>query len=280
MAPGVMLAVLGAALLHAGWNALLRHQARGPDGRAPDARGLVLGAALWALPLLPLLPVPPAAAWPALGVSALVHALYFEAVGRAHHQAAFSQAYPLMRGLAPLLTAALAGPLFGEWPGAGAGLGLALLAGGVLALGRGPAPERLPTRSLLTVLGVAGLVLLYTLLDAHGVRAAGPGLADAAGYSAWLFVLSALPLLPRRAPDGRRAGPGRAGLLAGGCSLLAYGITLAAMTRAPVAQVAALRETSVLFGVLMAAWIFHEPVGPRRWMAAAAVAAGAALLRG
>lgn len=280
MAPGVMLAVLGAALLHAGWNALLRQPARAAGSPPPDARSLVLGAALWALPTLPFLPLPQAAAWPALIASAGVHALYFEAVGRAHPLAAFSRVYPLMRGLPPLLTAALAGPLFGEWPGPASALGLALLAAGVLALGGGPAAQRLPARTVKAVLGVAGLVLLYTLIDAQGVRAAGPGLAAAAGYSAWLFVLTALPLLPRRAADGRRSGPGRAGLLAGGCSLLAYGITLAAMTRAPVAQVAALRETSVLFGMLIAAWIFHEPVGPRRWAAAAAVAAGAALLRG
>lgn len=274
----VLVVVLLSALLHAGWNAIVR-----ASGDKLMASLLVaFGAAALALPLLPWLPLPATASLPFLLSSALIHVVYFLLVARAYRDADLGLAYPLMRGTAPLLTTLAAAVWLGEVPGARTALGIALICAGVLALAvvAWRAAAR-PSGAVLAAVANAGVIAFYTVIDGQGVRLAGHALA----YSAWLFVLTALLLLGAallwrgsaglRLPTGAR----RVMLLGGAGTLGAYSLVLWAMARAPVAGVAALRETSIVFAALIGALLLHEPLGRSRLLAVVLVGAGAAALR-
>ncbi|MBD8532333.1 MULTISPECIES: DMT family transporter [unclassified Massilia] len=183
-----------------------------------------------------------------------------------------------MRGCAPLLVA-LVGALGGEVLGASQWLAVGLICGGVLAMvGGGHSGSR---RTTLLALGTAGVIALYTLIDGAGVRRSGAP----AGYTMWIFVLTAVGVL---ALGWRRHGRGllpfarrHLGVALGGGLMTAgsYGIALWAMTAAPMAAVAALRETAILFATLIAALLLRERVGPARVIGAVLIACGAAAMR-
>jgi drug/metabolite transporter (DMT)-like permease len=157
-----------------------------------------------------------------------------------------------------------------------------MLSGGILLLAVEAGRHRARQGQSVAFGGLNAMVIVaYTLVDGSGVRMAG----DAWSYAAWLFVLNALPLLAllrlKRGPAFlRRASGGRAKLLAGGVFTFAsYGLALWAMTRAPIALVAALRECAVVFGLVLAALLLKERFGPARWAASILVAAGAGALK-
>lgn len=274
----VMAAVLAGALLHAVWNALLRH---GND-RTRDVVLVVAAAALLSLPALALLPLPAPSSWPWLAVSGVIHVAYFLLVAHAYRHAELSFAYPLMRGLAPAGIALIAALLLVELPPAAGWLGVVMICGGVLLMaGDSRRNGGLRGRALLFPLVTAGTIMLYTVIDGQGARLAG----NAFAYNGWLFVLTALPLLLLFiARDGRSTTAylgqhWRRGLLGGFCTLTSYGLALWAMTQAPIAMVAALRETSVVFGALIAALWLGERVTRPRWIAIGLVCAGAVAIR-
>jgi drug/metabolite transporter (DMT)-like permease len=272
----VLLAVLAGAALHAAWNVGVR---AGSDRRRETAL-LVAGAALLSVAALPGLTQPRAGAWPFLAATATVHVGYFSLVAAAYASGPVTVAYPLMRGAAPALTAVAAWALLGESPPPLGWLGIGAISGGVLMMAHGwnKAGDRAAVGfAMLNAL----LIAAYTLIDGVGVRRSGAPLA----YTLWLFVLTAVPsfaaLQFRRGRAAFRitlAEAGR-GLGAGACSIGSYALALWAMTRAPVAPVAALRETAMLFGLVLARILLGERPGFRRWTAAGAIAAGAALLR-
>jgi drug/metabolite transporter (DMT)-like permease len=278
---GVTFAVLGAALLHATWNALIK------SGRDPllDTALLTLAGSLLAtvIAIAAAVPPPAATAWPYLAASTVVHIGYYATLAAAYRAGDLSHGYPIMRGTAPLLTALGTWLLLGESLSAGATLGVLLICGGVLSLGMaGGGARRGATRSAtLWALLNALIIALYTLADGAGVRVSG----DAFGYVVWLFVVHGLPfslgvLAVKRAAFLRHAARhwrrGFAGALLSG---LSYGIALWAMTRAPVAIVAALRETSVIFAALIGAWLLKEGHRKERLGGAAAVLAGLIALK-
>jgi drug/metabolite transporter (DMT)-like permease len=278
---GVTLAVLGAGLLHAGWNAMLK-SAPGGDALL-DTATVVAGSSVCALAVVPFVAVPAAAAWPFIATSAAIHFGYYFTLSRAYRIGDLSFAYPLMRGTAPLIVAVLGIAFLAELPSATAAAGIVLISLGILsiAFARHPGVRRHPPAAARWAFANAGVIAAYTLVDASGARVSG----SPAGYVSWLLFLEGLPfvawVLARR---GRAAltyaakGAGR-GLAGGACSFAAYGIVLWAMTRAPVAAVAALRETSVLFAALIGSFWLKEGFGLPRLAGAVSVVIGIAALK-
>jgi drug/metabolite transporter (DMT)-like permease len=243
---GITLAVLAAGLLHAGWNALLK-SAPGGDPLL-DTATVVVGSAVWGLVVIPFAGLPDASAWKFIAASAFIHWAYYVTLAHAYRTGDLSFAYPLMRGTAPLLAAVLAIVFLREWPTPQVALGIALISLGIVSIAF-VRREAHPRAALLYALANASIIAVYTLIDGAGARASG----SAGSYVAWLTFLEAFPfLIWIRAHKGAAAvhyiGRGwRRGIIGGAASLGAYGIVLWAMTRAPVAAVAALRETSVLY---------------------------------
>lgn len=292
MPPSVLGAVLGAALLHAGWNALLKHREvdanndASTDSNADSNAGdplvatllVVAGAAGCAAILLPFLDAPSPASWPFIAASSVLQCAYYLLLAATYRAGDVSHAYPLMRGSAPLLVAFVNGPLTGERLDGAQWLATGLICGGVLAMwlgarGRG----RATGLALLT----ACVIAAYTLVDGAGVRRSGAP----AAYTLWIFLCTGLAVwllaARRRLPAllaQARARP-LVAPLGGLASLASYGIALWAMTRAPVAAVAALRETSILFATAIAAFVLRERVGRARVAAACLIACGAAAMR-
>jgi drug/metabolite transporter (DMT)-like permease len=275
---GVTLAVLAAGLLHAGWNALLK-AARGGDPLL-DMATVVAGSSLCSLALIPLVGLPNVASWKFVATSTAIHFAYYVTLAQAYRTGDLSFAYPLMRGTAPLLTAVLGIVFLAEWPTPHIAVGIALISSGIVSIAfvqRGRHPPAAAGWALVN----AAIIAVYTLIDGAGARASG----NAASYVAWLTFIEGIPFLAwihwRRGNAAtvylRRAW--RRGLVGGAASLAAYGIVLWAMTRAPVAAVAALRETSVLFAALIGMVWLKEGFSLPRLAGAASVVAGIAALK-
>jgi drug/metabolite transporter (DMT)-like permease len=274
----VTLAVLGAGLLHAGWNALLK-SAPGGDALL-DTATVVAGSGAWGLVAIPFVGIPDPAAWTLMVLSVLIHWAYYITLAQAYRTGDLSFAYPLMRGTAPLLSTLLAVVFLLEWPTPQVALGILLICTGIVGIafiGRNPHPRA----ALVFALANAAIIAVYTLVDGAGARASG----NALSYVLWLSFIEGVFFLAwirmRRGPPamtyvGRQW---RRGLLGGFCSVAAYGIVLWAMTKAPVAAVAALRETSVLFAALIGALWLKEGFGLARLAGAATVVAGVAALK-
>ena len=270
---GVALAVLGAALLHAGWNALVKAS---PDKQL-DTVAVSASAGLVAFALAPWLPAPAPAAWPWLAASVAVHILYFVFLAGAYRWGELSYTYPVMRGGGPMIVALVGALALGEVLPWNQALGVGTICAGVLGFASG-AHDR---RATLFAAGNAVVIATYTLIDAAGVR-----VSDApVSYTLWFFagngvVITAMGLLRRghAVPAYLRRHWAR-GAAGGVCSLAAYGIALWAMTRAPVALVAVLRETSVIFAAVLGALFLNEKFTRRRLAAIGAVMAGLIALR-
>lgn len=272
---GVTLAVLGAALAHAAWNAIIK------SGDAPvlDTALVALSGSVLALPLLAVVAPPRPEAWPWLAASVAVHVGYYATLAAAYRAGDLSHGYPIMRGTAPLVVALGSLAWFGEAPSPGTWSGVLLICGGVLSLGiaGGGASARATAWAIANALIIAA----YTIADATGVRASGAALR----YIVWLYFFMGLPFglivlgLKRGALVRHAVRHWQRGLAGAALSAFAYGIALWAMTRAPVAAVAALRETSVIFAALIGAYVFKEGLVRRRLGGAAAVLAGVIALK-
>ena len=272
-----ILAVLLGALLHASWNAAIKS---GWD-KFLDTVLVAGGAGVIAALGLPFLPLPAPESIPYLLTSSVLHLVYFLLVAAAYRTGDMSYAYPLMRGTAVLLVASASSLLIGERLSGWAWIGILSISAGVLALTllyRRSAPSLAPTAF---ALGNAAIIASYTLVDGIGARLSGQSVA----YTLWLSLLTAIPLLAWTAWNRPAAFAGyfkirwMVGLGGGFCTLASYGLALWAMTRAPVATTAALRETSILFGMLISAGFLKERVGLSRMAAGAVIALGAAALR-
>ncbi|GLK88262.1 EamA family transporter [Pseudomonas turukhanskensis] len=276
----VYLVVLLAALLHASWNAIVK----GGPNKLLSTVLLTSCAALMGSILLPWLPQPAPASWPFLATSVLLHVAYFGLVARAYDLADMSQTYPIMRGTAPLLVALASLIWLNDPLGLGALLGIVLICLGILTMalarpvGKHSANVRL---GLLMALLNAVVIAAYTLVDGIGVRHAGA----AAGYTLWLFLLTGVALLAWALAARREAFVAyarsywRMGVLSAFGTVASYCLVLWAMSQAPVAVVAALRETAILFGMLIASLFLNERLSPTRIAGACVIVAGAVVLR-
>ncbi len=277
----VSFAVLLAALLHASWNAMIK----GGSDVLMDTAAIVVGAGVIALPCLLLVPLPAPASWPYIIASIITHLAYYFFMVSAYRSGDLSLVYPLMRGVAPLLTGVLAIVWMHEWPGTLGWVGMLLISLGVVALAFRP-PRLGPAlhghgRAVGYALANAVVIAVYTIIDGSGARLSG----NAWSYIVWLFALDALPFSVYLLVTRRReflaalAERRQRGLIGGGLSAAAYAISVWAMTKAPVALVASLRETSVLFATLIGARLLKEHLTPRRWLGVVAVAAGVVALK-
>jgi phosphonate utilization associated putative membrane protein len=273
----VVAAVLFGALLHASWNALVKSS----SDKALDTATIHVVGSLLAVPLVLLVGLPPAAAWPFILASATIHIAYYIALTGAYKHGDLGLTYPLMRGTAPLLVALSAATLLGETLSPLSWAGVLGVSCGVLALGLSRHALDSP-RAVGFALANAVVIACYTVIDALGVRASG----NALQYVVALFVLDGWPfallVFLRKGgavvwPYARARWPVAA--LAAAASLGSYGIALWAMTQAPVATVAALRETSVLFAALLGAWFLKERFNVQRVAGTAAIVAGVMALR-
>ncbi|MEA3008606.1 MAG: hypothetical protein QOJ91_298 [Sphingomonadales bacterium] len=274
MSAGVFFAILFAAALHAGWNALVK---TGLD-RFSSILFLGLAQGAIALFLLPFFGLPSRAAWPWVLAGSALHSGYKLALIQAYGRGDLSQVYPLSRGTAPLIVAVAGAWFLGETMDAARTAAVIAIAGGILLMaGKGG----LGRAGLGWAFVTAGFTAAYTLADGVGARIAG----SASAFILIMIVLDGLIMLAyglaARGPAGIAAmlPAWRPGAMAGAMSLGAYWIAIWAFTQAPLAMVAALRETSVLFAMLIAAFWLKERAPARRWAAAGLILAGVALMR-
>jgi drug/metabolite transporter (DMT)-like permease len=226
--------------------------------------------------------LPDPASLPFLAASAVIHVGYYALIGLAYRIADYSAVYPLIRGGAPLFTTILATLLLGEHLPPAALAGVTLLCAGILGLGAdGVRQGSLDRRSLAVAAATATLIVAYTMLDGIGARASGnaPAYILALTLATLGLLGPAFALVGGRALFVSAARDWKQGIVGGGMANLSYGIALWAMTKAPIALVGAVRETSVLFATLIAAFVLKERFGAARWVAAGAIAAGVMLAR-
>ncbi|MFJ8075293.1 EamA family transporter [Streptomyces sp. NPDC096176] len=287
MTPLVAAAVLAAAVTHAGWNAI----AHAVKDQLVAFTLIGGGAAVLGALIAPFVPLPAAGAWPYLIASALLHVGYQVLLMRSFSLGDFGQMYPIARGTAPLVVTVAAVFLVDErlngWQLGGVVFASAGLVGvalwGILPLGRRKSAgsgSRPHWPAILAALATGLSIAAYTVVDGLGVRAAGTPI----GYIAWLMILEGI-LIPAYAVYSRRGEllgqlrPYAArGLLGAALSMAAYGLILWAQTRAPLAPVAALRESSIIVGAAIGAAFFKERFGAPRIAAAALMVVGIGLM--
>lgn len=278
MEPHVFMAVIAGAAMHAGWNAVLKIRLD------PFLAVVLVNAAcgVIALPIALYLGLPELHVWPWIIAALLLHVVYYLTLTGAYRRADMGLVYPIARGSAPLLTTILSVTLIGEAIDLQAFLGVVLLAFGILTIAwrrRGAAAF---DKTALRLALICGLTITgFTLVDGMGARAA----ASPHLYAAWLFVLDGVTVTTLGLVwKGRRAiastlsfvGPGVAGAA---MSLTSYWIAVWAMTKAPIGLVAAVRESSVLFGAAIAVIVLHEPLRRERIVAAVLIVIGLVLIK-
>ncbi|MBC7770307.1 MAG: EamA family transporter [Phycisphaerales bacterium] len=267
-------AALSSALIHASWNAALR----GGRDRVADAFLIAIGGIITWVVIAVAFGAPRVEAWPYLAASVLIHLVYWAALFKAYDMGELSHIYTLSRGSAPLLVSVGAAFAAHEIPPPVKAAGIAMVSLGVLCVGASP---NAPLRATLWALGIGVCIASYSLVDALGARAGG----DALVYVAWTSGIMGVPMIafavwrrgPARMVRDAAVAPWR-GIAIGIISFAGYGLVLWAQTFAPIGQVTALRETSVVFGALIAYFILRERLGLRRWLGAIVVGLGAGLI--
>jgi len=284
----VTLAVLAAAVTHAVWNAI----AHGIKDQTLAFALIGVGGIAVCVPLVIVAAVPRSSSWPYLMGSVAIHVFYVLLLMQCYRLGEFSQVYPLARGVSPLVVTILAAvfvhehlalPQIGGVAIVSAGLVFLVFAGGRARAGGsgGVAPPGKQSRgAFLAAVGTGLTIAAYTTVDGVGVRLS----HSPVGYIGWLILLESLcvPLFAVvRRRDVLLKQPRRillSGLAAGALSVLAYGLVLWAQTRGALAPIAALRETSVIFGAIIGTLVFREPFGRARITATVLVVAGIVLL--
>ena len=271
--------VLVAALLHATWNLIVK---RGDD-RLLAITLMSLFSGLIATAFLPFVAPPAAEAWPYLMASTVVHVVYKLFLARGYHHGDLGQVYPVARGSAPLIVALLAYLFVGEVLEGVQFLAVVLIAAGIIGLAlRNGVPARREAWALFFAAGTAISIACYTVLDGIGARLSGAAIS----FALYLFVIEAIAtgavVLALRGGAlvhyARRQW--KPGLLSGIFSSSAYVLVVWALTRADMALVSALRETSVIFAALLGTVFLRETMGAWRISCAAVVALGLVLLHG
>ena len=234
----VFLAVLFAAACHAGWNALIKV---GLDPLSTTTL-ISVGSGIVALAFAPLVGMPASAAWPWLLASVVIHLVYFASLIESYRTGDLGQVYPIARGSAPLMTAAVTSIVVGEQLSALGWMGIIVLVAGVLLLSAhgGRQLAEIDRRAIGFALFTALTICAYSVVDGIGARLS----ANPNGYSVWLFIGIAVVMVPYALyRDGRDVIPAMRrfwlrGFAGGALQVLSYGIAIWAMTVAPIASAA------------------------------------------
>ena len=283
MSPEVFVAVLAAALMHASWNALVKSRGE----RFAALIGMSIGMGAFAVPALYWTTLPGGITWGWLAASIVMHTGYRSFLGLAYAGGDLAQAYPLARGVAPMLSATGSAIFFAEMPRPVAIAGILLLGLGAILLafrtrsssedGKLLPQARTVPFALTTSVFIAG----YTISDGMGARSA----VDALSYAAWLFMLDgiwcALLFTAMRGGTGLRqlGSLWRQLLMTGGLAATSYFVAMWAMTKAPIGAVAALRESSILFALVISVAFLGETATARRMIAGVLIVAGVAAIK-
>ena len=273
----VLLAVLGSAFLHALWNSLVK------TGTSRMGAMVILSVSEIPIGLtVALFRAPPTlAVVPWIAASGLAHFFYKFFLTYAYERGDLSRVYPIARGAAPMVVAVASALFLSDVLVAQEYLGIAILGAGILLMAQGVFASGENRRLIPFALGAAAATASYTLIDGQGARVAG----DAIAYVAWVFVVdglgfaTAMLLWRGGAVLPRSRKPWIVGTVAGAASYGAYGISVWAMTLAPIALVAALRETSILFAVLIGWLAFGERMTKGKALAAVVIIAGVMITR-
>ena len=277
MTTGILLAVLGSAFLHALWNALIK------TGTSKVGAMTVLSLAEIPIGLAVGLARPMMAAevWPWVAAAGCTHFAYKSFLTFAYNHGDLSRVYPIARGAAPLVVLVAGAFLLNDTVEPLEYLGIMILGLGILLMTRGVFSSGESRKLVPFALGSACATATYTMLDGMGARVA----QDAVAYVGWVFVVDGVlfsaGMLALRGPAilPRRAKEWGLGALASAASYGAYAISVWAMTKAPIALVAALRETSILFAVLIGWLVFHEKMTGEKALSALLILAGVMVTR-
>lgn len=278
MTTTIFLSVLVGALLHASWNSTIKVRL----DRTVTMLLLALFQCAIALPLLTFVDAPSTDAIWWIVAAAFLHAGYKIFLIQAYTHADLSQAYPLARGLAPMIVTVFSMLSLGESFCIQQLAAISLISAGILLMAAKGSPHgRMTGKALFFALGTAAFTASYTLVDGMGARIAQTAIGfllwmaigDAIVMAAWAYLVRGNTLFKALGPEWK------IGLATGAMSLASYGIAMWAFTQAPLALIAALRESSILFAVLISAWVLREHVTIWRWMSALSIACGIILMK-
>ena len=278
MEPIVFVAVLLAAALHALWNSLVK----GGADKHLSMCAVVLGHMPIALCAVFFVPFPDVASLPYLGAGIALHLGYQFFLLRAYRSGDLTQVYPIARGAAPLIVAGVSILFLGVTLQAMELLGVAVIAAGIISISlvrQGDGARNLHAAQLALVTGC--FIAAYSLVDGIGARLAGTSL----GFYSWLSIgngilfaaftaRSAPHLLPRVFTTGLRTF-----VVGGAASFIAYALVIWAFTQAPIALVTALRETSIVFALLIGVGFLKERLDLAKVLSTMITLFGAAILR-
>lgn len=270
--------VLFAALLHASWNVIVKVSA----DRVVSLTLLQAFMGVMGLGMLLVFPFPAQAAWPYAVASGLLHTGYNLFLARSYKHGDLGLVYPVARGTAPLLTLMGTQLFTHDVLSQTALVGVVILIAGIWLIALSGNVFRIHQATLLFALATSVFIGFYTVVDGLGGRAAG----DASGYTGLLYIFDGLSMtiaatfLRGRGVFAAMAGSWKSGAIGAALSGGAYWIIIWAMTQAPIAAVAALRETSILFALLFSAKLLKERMTWHRIMGVICVVAGAMALRG
>lgn len=273
----VFIAVLAAAMLHAGWNAVVK-----TGGDKSTAMMLVaVGNGVIGLGVALMFPWPDASVWMWIFASGVIRTIYYLALGYAYEHGDLSRVYPVARGAAPIFLL-LVGPFFlGDHLSGMEQIGVLVLGGGILMMARGVFTDGESKRLLPFALASATATASYSMTDGTGARL----MQDAVAFTGWALAMTSVIYLPIIiAFKGRSILQVNrremiSGTMASFASYAAYTIVVWAMTQAPVTLVAALRETSILFAILIGWGIVGERIGRGKLIASFLILAGVVLTR-
>jgi len=277
MSPAVLMAVLAAAILHAGWNAAIKNG----DSKQTAMLMLSTGQALLGAIVVSFRPMPAAEVWPWLLASGVIHMVYQLFLAFAYEQGDLSRVYPIARGAAPLIVTLAGFVLLSDVISPVEYAGIMVLGIGILTMAHGVFRSGESRRLLPYALGSATATAGYSMVDGIGARVS----HDPIAFVGWLLIFTALFYTPvvvaLRGTVVLRANwrTWGLGLVASAASYAAYAIVVWAMTQAPIALVAALRETSILFAVLLGWLVFGEPMSRPKIAAAVLIVSGVVLTR-